>query len=188
MVLVPIKVKITRKYNGHCLYPDFNRISSEIRHGLDWSIYFDTYGICWHYDHLSGFGFGDREENKNHPHYNNDPSVFYGATCVPADFAEAAVALFPGIVEIITEESFEAFYNDRCHYRDKEKLVDEDAILEMQADIAVNKDLDPQTILKHKKMLDPSDPTRGVRWNWKKRWETFKIEKGIKIRDKESKK
>ena len=171
--LVPIRVKIKHGAVGggiKHIYPDFNLIAPSIRRGgMDWSIYFDFYGIGWHYDHLSGIGESDA--------YNPDPDIWFGCTCVPEDFAIAAATLFPNDVEIIDEATFETFYNERAHIHEPAQFHDAEILegIKARRDLGIT---DTPEILK---ALDPNDPTSGIRNNPVRFWEGCKLKTGLTI-------
>ncbi len=48
--LVPIKVIIGTRENGHADHPDFSALPSVVASGMDWSKYVDTFGSGWLYD------------------------------------------------------------------------------------------------------------------------------------------
>lgn len=137
MELVPLRIKIGRKQGPKGMqndYPDFNAMDSAIRHDLDWSNYVDTYGTGWHYDKLSGFREADV--------YNPDAGMQFGMFAVPEDFANAAVAMFPTKVEILTEAQFELFYNDRAHSHESEEKANSGVLNVLRAkygDIPITK-------------------------------------------------
>lgn len=170
--LVPIRVKIRVQSGKSGLvhkFPDFNKINSTIRKGMDWSIYFDVHGIGWHYDKKSGIGEVDT--------YNDDPNTWYGSTCVPKDFADAAFALFPQDVEIIDETKFETFYNDRAHAHEHSEVYDQKILDGINAKKAAGGTLTAAD----NKALDPNDSSAGVRKNLNKLWKDFKGKKGLSI-------
>ena len=170
--LVPIKIKITRGLKKGVLtniYPDFNQIPEGIRDGLDWSYYFDTYGIGWHYDSKSGFGEGDDE--------NPDPHVMYGCTCVPQIFASAAKKLFPDLIEVLNEEAFEKFYNDRAHFQESEFIEDERVL---QA-LSHKRSLGIEETQHDKDALNPESPKPGIVKNKNKSWDMYKQKRRVKI-------
>ena len=180
--LVPIRVKITRGVarNGQVqnIYPDFNKIAPELRGGMDWTYFFDTHGIGWHYDHKSGFGEVDD--------YNNDPNCQFGATMVPEAFAMAAVANFPDRVQTITEAEFEKFYEERAHAHEPDELEDVEVLqglllrhqLEQAGLMATPSQEEKQ---RRALALDPQHPSRGIRRNTNKRYEAIKAKRGFTV-------
>lgn len=170
--LVPIRIKITRGMrNGRMqnIYPNFNKIASNIRQGLDWSNYFDQFGLSWHYDRKSGFGDKDT--------YNPDPNIQYGCTCVPQDFADKAVELFPTLVEQITEILFETFYDEQAHAHEP---VDNYSTDVLQA-LAAKNTLGIAQTAHDARCLDPTDPCPGIVANKNKTWLLYKARRGCGI-------
>lgn len=160
--LVPIEVTIKRGSDGKNEYPDFNSIESDIRDGMDWSVYFDVIGIGWHYSN-EGFGEGD------------DVDSWIGCTCVPKKFAKKAAKMFPDTVKIISEDDFEDFYDNDAHLEDDVEFVDKDKLEE----IKVRKELETlgeapapsaEIVAARKERLDPRSKKRGVRKNMRKKW------------------
>lgn len=172
--LVPIRVKIrhgVKQGRAQHIYPDFNQISAQKRGNMDWCYFIDAHGTGWHYDRLSGIGEVDS--------INPDPDVWYGCICVPEDFANEAASLFPNDVEIIDEDTFEDFYDNRHAVFFPEEIVDEDAVkqVEQMRTLGVS-DSDSRIA----KALDPNDPTPGIRKNPRRRWKDFKQKSGITIK------
>ena len=171
--LVPIRVKIRVGVVGgrkQHVYPPFNNIDAATRKNMDWSNYLDTHGIGWHYDKCCGFGESDS--------YNVDRDVWYGATCVPEDFADAAVALGTD-VEIITEAQFRTYYDDRAHIHEPEEHYDLDTL---QA-IKVKQQLGKKVNKSDQDAMDPLKENSGIRRNDNKTWALYKTKKGIEIVD-----
>ena len=150
---------------GHAKYPDFNSIDINIRKGLDWSTYLDTYGIAMHYDKTSG-----------HKEVSADSPIGgqWCATCVPADFAAEAVKL-PD-VEAISEGDFETFYNDKAHAHESADTVD----IEVLNAIKAKEDLS-LAVPEKANAINPSHPARGIRKNHNKTWSDFKAKRGVNI-------
>ncbi len=166
--LVPIKIRIKRgNRNGRVrnIYPDFNSIDSVIRKDMDWSYFVDANGIGLHYDKLDGFGEG------------TNPQEQFCATCVPKNFADEAVALFPNDVEIITETAFEIFYNDRAHIQEPDEILD----AEILQGIVAKRNLGLPAKPSEDDALDPDKPCLGIRKNHNKTWARKKLKQGIAI-------
>lgn len=173
--LVPLKVKIglhdrddgNGHKAGHAKYPNFNLIASSIRKGMDWSQYIDTFGIGLHYDKTCGH----KEESVDSPQGEQ-----MACMCVPSDFADAAVAAFPGEVSIIPEAELETFYNDKAHAHEPEELVDSDVLQAIAAKEAVGAEVPEKT-----DALNPLSDARGIRKNTNKKWADFKTKAGVSI-------
>jgi hypothetical protein len=184
MELVPIRIKIGRALvDGRMQnkYPNFNEIDPTIRHNLDFSFYVDAYGIGWHYDKKSGFGECDD--------YNEDCDCQYAMTAVPADFAKAAVKLFPNHVFLMTEDEAEIFYNDRAHDHEESEILDVPQLQGIAARVELEKAgvAPPPSKELHalrKRCLDPDDQHKpGIRKNMNKTWKRLKERRGFKHKD-----
>lgn len=168
--LVPIKIKIEKDIkdgNVVARYPDFGTIN-----GVNWSVYFNSFGIGIHYDKVDNIGNGAEYE--------------YIVTAVPKSFAITAVEKFPLLVSIITEEELEDFYDHKSHVYDPTELIDDRAIQMIYyrvflEDKGVISSPDIKTKNDRVKALDPNDPTPGIRKNVKKTWKDFKNAFGINI-------
>ncbi|MCK4500154.1 hypothetical protein KAU11_06625 [Candidatus Babeliales bacterium] len=196
--LVPIKVKIPLKGGSgkdanHHKYPDFNALPAEVREDMNWAHFFDVHGISWHYDKLSGHGEVDQSVVVGDIHKNNDPALWYGGTCVPGAFADAAVAMFPDEVEILSEADWERFYDDRSHILEDEDLHDLDALQKLQAIEDIERKavppITPSAATKSRRanILNPEHPSFGIRKNHKKTWALFKARRAVNIRAAERK-
>ena len=161
---------------------------------MDWSKYFDVFGIGWHYDKLSGLGvsdFDDPDVDNDHPHANPDPSCWFGATCVPADFATKAAEMWPDRVELLDEASWEKFYDDRAHVKEPTEHLDTDVLQGIAARVALEQapnEHAPTTapsaaiLAARAKCLDPACQTHpGIRKNLNRRWADHKAARGITI-------
>ena len=159
--LVPIRIKITRSGNK-MIYPMFNQISGEIRHGLDWSDYLDGYGIGHHYDKCCDFETQDFQ---------------YSITCVPKDFADAAVIKFPDLVTKLDENELQDYWDNHCHAHESEMIVANSVLeaIKLKRDLGISEDESDRNA------LNPDHHAPGVRRNQNKLWKTFKAHKDILI-------
>ena len=190
MELVPVKIKICLGTNGQHKFPNFNRIPINLREGADWSQFFDRAGLGWHYDKLSGFGELDQGTDPAHLHVNNDPSCWYGANCLPADFVAAAVVMFPGEVTVMTEAEWASFYDDRAHCHEETEQLDTDVLTALKARLDLEADPEAPTkppsaeiLALRAEILDPSNDRRGIRKNKRRKWADFKMVRGVTIKD-----
>jgi len=155
--LVPIKVKLFRKTDGSGIdWPSFNVISEEIRKGMVWSRYIDVMGIRWHYNKVANLGtrapFGE------------------ACTCVPQDFADAAVVAFPDKVSILTEAEWVEFYDTKAHAHEP----DEDINVELVKGIKLKQEMGLELTPGQADAINPNTDTRGIRKNKRKKWADFK--------------
>jgi hypothetical protein len=188
--LVPIKVAILVGSDGKHLYPNFNSLDAGVRAGgKDWSQFFDSHGLGWHYDKLSGLGEKDSGDDPASIHLNDDTSIWYGMNCVPEDFALAAVAKFPDTVSILTEAEWEAFYDTRAHVHEETEILDLDVLQKLKArldleamDGAPTTDPTAEILALRAQILDPENSKRGIRKNPKRKWADYKLTKGLTIK------
>ncbi len=175
--LVPLKIKVgLDEITGYAKYPNFNLgVNPSIRKGLDWSKYIDVHGGGMHYDKTCGH----KEDSVDSPYGQQ-----WCCMCVPSDFANAAVAAFPGEVSIISEVDFEAFYNDKAHAHEPDDILDTEALngLNAQRQLMVARGTEVAALdVKITRALDNTNPERGVRKNPNKTWADVKKAKGITI-------
>lgn len=187
--LVPVKIKIRLGADGKHKFPNFNQLPSNLRGGQDWSHFFDSAGLGWHYDKLSGLGELDCGSDPACFHLNNDPDVWFGATCLPEAFVDAAVAKFPGEVVELTEAEWGLFYDNRAHVHEETEVLDTEALqglkarLDLEADPnAPTKEPSASILALRAEMLDPDNTRRGIRKNPKRRWADHKLTLGVTIR------
>jgi len=150
-------------------WPDFNQIPAEKRGNMDWSYFIDQHGIGWHYDKVENIGTGEDFE--------------YACTCIPKDFANEAVLLFPDLVTIINEADFEDFFDNRSRVRLPGFLYD----VEVLHGISVKKQLGIPLEPSDQDALDPEKPQVGITKNYEKTWELKKAKQKITIDPKQRK-
>ena len=173
--LVPLKVKIGLKENGHAKYPSFNSIPDEARGNMDWAHYIDRYGSRWHYDKQCGHA--ECEDG-------SPCGVQWGVLAVPVAFATEALKLFgpagqmeSGIVEEISEADFEAFFNERAHAHEPAEVINTKIV----QDLAAKKTLGLPLTQAENDALDPTKPQPGITPNADKTWAGFKGKRGLTI-------
>ena len=171
--LVPIKVVLGLRPNGHLDWPAFNRLPANVRGDIEWSKFVDIQGIGWHYDQVESIGKG--------------ASVDTPCTLVPKAFADAAVAMFPEVVFILTEREWEIFYDDRARVEEPEEFLDTEVLQGILARVQLEeKNIAPppsQSILDRRvECLDPNNiHTRGIRKNEEKTWKLLKQNRNYTI-------
>ena len=172
--LIPIKVRIKIGADGRHEYPQFNNLDSVVRDQMDWSKYFDSRGISWHYSQ-EGFGEGV------------DPDHWYGVTCVPKPFADAAVERFPDDVEAIPETELQRFYDEEAHVHDETEILDTQVLMGIAARVQLEESTaptvepDPEILELRRRVLDPSDPKPGIRRNPNRKRVDFKKRYNISL-------
>ena len=169
LVAIRIRVGLTAdsKGNKRAKFPPFANLPSAVRGEMNWSVFVDTYGTGLERDNVAGYGRSDD--------YNPDKMTQFVCTCVPSEFADAAVEMFPKYVEIIEESDMEIFYNERAHADAPDELADNERlqtiVLKGQLDITLS-DAD-------KDALDPAKKEKGLRTNPNKTWARHKAEHGL---------
>ena len=171
--LVPIKVLLYRRQDGGADWPNLNLVNIDTRGGKVWSKFVDSDGIGWLYDKVDNLGTG----------------ADYGTACtlVPKDFAEAAVALYPEVISIIDEATFETFHDDRAMVKSVIEHLDTEILQGIAARVALeDAEIAPapsaEIVAARAKCLDPSDQDhRGIRKNMKKTWEDNKSTLNITV-------
>ncbi len=151
---------------GHAKYPDFNQIDIEIRKGMDWCCYIDSFGIGMQYDKACG-----------HKEAGDTP---VGQQCcviaVPEDFAIEALSLFPDDLTKLTSLEFKTFYNDKAHAHESADHIDQDVL-----DAITAKEGLSIAVPEKANALDRDHPDRGIRKNDRKIWADFKKKVGVTI-------
>jgi hypothetical protein len=167
---------------GHAKYPDFNKISSATRKGMDWSKYIDIHGVGMHYDKICG--------------HQDEGATPYGhqccCICVPSDFAAEALLMFPDVVSKMTDIEFEAFHDGRAHAHEPDEHIDIDALnglvarrnlMALVSKTAADTNAIAAIEAKITKALDPTDKTEaGVKINTNKTWAQVAANKGVTIK------
>ena len=175
--LVGLKIDVgLNDVTGHAKYPDFNRVSSATRKGMDWSKYIDVHGSGMHYDKTCG-----HQEEGDTPYGHQCCCI-----CVPADFAAEALALFPKTVSPCSDTEFETFYDTKAHAHEAAENVNTDALqaLAAQRSLMLSTGQDINALdAKIVKALDPEDDTEsGVKANKKKTWAQVSANMGVTLK------
>jgi len=173
MDLQCLKVKIGRKSRGkeagHAEYPDFNKLQCVIDSGIDWSYYIDIFGHGWHYDCVTGH----KEVAADSPY-----GMQWGFLCVPKEFVDHAVAMFPDTCTKTTETEMQVFYDTKATVRIPDIIIDKGVLDDIKAQQDLKIPLTPDRL----KALDENElSVPGRRKNMEKKWVDFKIKKGINI-------
>lgn len=166
--LVPIRILIKRKLNkrggASNDYPDFNKLPEAVRGKMDWCHFVDHFGIGMHYSR-DGFGQGE------------DPHSQVCATCVPADFAAAASAMYPDRVSVLSEEEWAKFYDDDAHSDESEELVS----VEVLQALAAKKTLGLALSTSDQNALNPDHAAPGIQRNKRRFWRDAAKEHNCKL-------
>lgn len=156
---------------GHAKYPEFNKVSSVARKGMDWCSYIDAFGIGMQYDKACG-------------HKEEGDTPFGEQCCVIAveeAFADEALALFPRDITELTVAEFEAFYNDKAHAHELAEKVDKDVL-----DAIAQKEALGLAVPEKADAVDVNTETRGIRKNHNKLWADKKVKSGVNMLDRKA--
>jgi len=169
--LVALRVKIgLDESTGHAKYPNFNLLAVVLASGMDWSGYIDRHGSGWLYDCC-----GHEEEDAESPRGQQ-----WGMILVPDAFATQAVAMFPTDCTRLTAAQAESFYDSK-HARDFEE---EEVDVQLLQKIKAKQDLGIALNQQERRAIDPRDEgVRGVRPNRRKRFSTFRQDRGFNVTD-----
>jgi hypothetical protein len=162
--LVPLKIIIRRGIDSNAKWPKWNLIAIEIRRGLKGGTYIGQHGIGLHLDKVDNLGTG-------HTHGT-------AVTCVPKDFADAAVEKFPDDVSIIMESELQTFWNTRSKIFQLPDIINAEEL----RTIKLLEDLGEDVAAWKAKALDRDNKLyRGRIKNPQKTWALFKEAKGITL-------
>lgn len=178
MIVVPIRVKIGLRPNGHADHPaweslpmvaaDVSALTKPTREQIDRII--GKYWLgSWHYDKTSGH----QDDTVDSPRGQQ-----WGMLFVTRQFATEAIATFPALVTEMTRSEAVAFYNTKVAVRMSAQIEDESVLSALLArrTLMVQTGASPVMLsgldARIAKALDPDDPEPGVRRN---PWANFTI-------------
>lgn len=168
--LVPIKVKIGLRPNGHADHPDWYKLP--LAKDVDPATQMST---SWKYDNL----YGHQEEGPDSP-----IGMQWGMLFVTPLFAQQAKQVFPDLVFEMTEAEAQDFWENKYAVDLLENNANIGVLqaLQIELDLKTKLDIDT-TVLKAKiaKALDPNDKEIGLRKNSLKKWIDAKVLLGINI-------
>ncbi len=172
MHLVPLKVKIGLRANGHADHPDWHTLplaqdsdpASHMKHG-------------WKYDKTSG-----------HAEHSADSPVGmqWGLVLVSEQFAAQALVTFSEICSVMTEVEAKAFWDEKAHAHVPEEKIDTDALQGLKAERDLLVDLGRLTDdvdARIGRALDSDDVTRGKTRQKGVRWESALAHLNIELAD-----
>lgn len=174
--LVPMLIKIGLKAEkGQSVndYPDFNKLQCVIDSGLDWSYYLDVYGTGWHYDHSCGHA-GERADGDK---FDSPHGKWMGLVLVPEIFGQEAEAMFPEVIDALTEEEAEDFYDHKHSVRIPDQTIDDKII----AAIAVRQNAGLTLSQKELDAIDPEKSQPGIVDNPMKTFVGMKAKKDLTV-------
>lgn len=175
--LVPIKVKIGLRANGHADHPDWTLLPM-ISHDSEVKQYAPQ---SWVYDKSCGH----RESRIENNAWDSPVGMQWGCMLVTEAFAAEAIAAFPLIITEITEAEFEDFYNTKARAHMSENNYNSQVLegLKLEYDLKVINDDDLTAIkIKIAKAVDPDDPEPGISKNSHKTWSDAKAKLGVVIK------
>jgi len=170
--LIPIKVKIGLRSNGHADHPNWTLMSmintdKEVRN------------YCpsgWIYDKSSG-----HEEDTPH----SPRGMQWGCLLCTRPFVIQAKQIFPEIVVEMTETEFEDFFNNKARIHMSDNDYDIKTLQGLESELNLKKELNQDTTaLKDKitKAIDPEDNENGIKKNEDRYWADYKLKNGFTIK------
>lgn len=171
MELVPIKVKIGLRPNGHADHPKWELLPS-----YDKETAAAAMPGGWRYDKTSGH----QESSADSP-----IGMQWGVLLVTEAFSIEALATFPTLISVLTEDELEDFWDNRAHAhmpdydRNDTELrgLREERDLKREMGIAYG-----GTEVQLAKALDADDPTPGIVKNKMKKWRDAKTVLDVTIK------
>ena len=170
MNLVPIKVKIGLRLNGHADHPDWYKLPLAKSAEPSTHMFFG-----WKYDKTSGH----KESSVDSP-----VGVQYGMVFVTEQFAKEAKEVFPDLIAELTEAEAEDFWDNKVYAHMPENKIDTNILQAYQTELALRKELGQDvTELKAKiiKALDPNDPEPGLKKEVLKKFADAKVALDLNI-------
>ena len=169
--LVPIRVKIGLRANGHADHPNWNLLplamssdpASHMRGG-------------WRYDKTSGH----KEDTPESPF-----GMQWGMLLVTEQFAAEALVKFPGLITVLSEAQAEDFWENKAHAHVPENNSNSDILqsLKTELDLRTVSGLETAPLIeKIKKAINPDNKEPGIVKNKFKKWADGKNSLGFKIK------
>lgn len=170
--LVPIKVKIGLRSNGHADHPDWTKLpminsDSEVRQYAP---------SGWLYDKSCGH----QEDSVDSP-----MGMQWGCFLCTQEFATEAITAYPDLITQLTEAEFEDFYNNKAMAHLPEKNYNLDVLNGLKLELDLKKELNQNVVelsTKIAKALNENDNEEGIRKNDERYWTDYKTKKGFTIK------
>jgi len=165
--LVPLKVKIGLRANGHADHPDWNTI------GLADANSHMYYG--WQYDKTSGH----KQVSGDSPY-----GMQWGMLLVTDEFAKKAISTFPTLVTQLTDGEAETFWNTRVKAHMPENKSNLEQLQALETELSLKESLSQDTTalkVQIAKALDPDDAEPGIEKDNLKYFADAKIALDMKI-------
>ena len=169
--LVPIKVKIGLRANGHADHPQWDLLPSYTEEEAAAAMVGG-----WKYDKTSGHA----ESSADSP-----MGMQWGVLLVTDAFAVEAVATFPALVTILTEAELETFWDEKAHAHMPDNNRQDTELRALREEMDLKKEMGiayGDTTVELAKALDPDDPAPGVVKNKMKKWQDAKTVLDITIK------
>jgi len=169
--LVPLKVKIGLRANGHADHPDWQKLPLALTEDPAQHMV-----ISWKYDNTSGH----QEETPDSPR-----GMQWGMIMVTQQFATEALTTFPDLVTVMTEAEAESFWENKHTVDIPENKSNNEVLQALQTELSLKESLEQDTTeLKAKiaKAINPDDTEPGVKKNPLKTWTDAKSNLGIEIK------
>lgn len=174
ITIVPIKVKIGQRANGHADHPAWENLPLAATATPEETI--KSHMHCtWRYDKTCGH----QEESVDSPY-----GMQWGMLCVTPQFANEAVAAFPGIVSVMTEAEASDFWDNKACSHIPENQVDEKTLNALNIEYQLREKLGQSLTALSAKItnaLDPLDNEPGLKKNKIKKWTDAKITMGFVV-------
>ena len=172
-IVVPLKVKIGLRENGHADHPNWQMLPLAADEKPATHM-----GDGWHYDKTSGH----KESTLDSPF-----GMQWGLILVTRKFADEALAKFPLLVTELTEAQAQDFWEKKAYAHLPDDDLDMNILVSLKAQRDLQKDMGNNTItvdIKIQKAIDRDNPELGVRRNKMKKWADGKKTLGIEIQSK----
>ncbi len=156
---VPIKVNIGLRPDGNADHPDWQKLPLAASRKPE-----EDQIVKWKYDKTSGH----QEHTADSPR-----GMQWGMMIVTQQYADEAVATFPGIVTIMTEAQAQDFWDNKAHAHIPENRIDTDYLVGLKAerDLRLARSMSTTDVdARIDKALDPLNPELGVRKEKLKVW------------------
>lgn len=172
MELIPLKVKIGLRPNGHADHPDWKKLP--LAQGGNAQERIDQHMIVsWRYDKTSGH----QEDTPDSP-----VGMQWGMILVTEQFAVEAATVFPDLITRMTEAEAKDFWENKAHAHLSEYKHDTLTLqgLVAERDLSVTRGRPTEELDKRiDKALNPDDPTPGVKRVPDKFWAAAKVHLGF---------
>jgi len=170
MKLIPIKVKIGLRPNGHADHPDWTKLPM-IESDLETRNYAPS---SWIYAEC-----GHQESTLDSPR-----GMQWGMMLVTREFADEALQVLPDIISELTPAEAKIFFTEKCRSEMPENRVNDRILSGLASELQLRESLSQDvTELKVKiaKALDPLDKEPGVKKNPLKKWDDYLEDNGFTV-------